>query len=78
MKKVSREVKSRNENFSTQIETEIWQEQPDDENPYLAVTKRCYGYDIIDLVEKYSFPVVLYLLMKGELPSEDQKNLLES
>ncbi len=77
MTKIHRKVVSRNESFDTQVTTKIWQEQPSDKNPYLAITSRCYGYDIFDLMEKCSFIEVFFLLMKGELPTKKQKELLE-
>lgn len=73
-----RQVKKRDEQFATRTSTRIWQEVPSAENPYLAESCRCHGYDILELAEKRSFVEVLFLLFQGELPDPAQAKLLES
>jgi citrate synthase len=73
-----RQVKRRDEQFATRTATRIWQEVPSADNPYLAETCRCHGYDIRELARKRSFSDVLFLLFQGELPSPEQANILES
>ena len=73
-----RPVKKRDEKFTTRTATRIWQEVPSADNPYLAETCRCHGYDILDLAHKRGFSDVLFLLFQGELPSPEHAKLLES
>jgi len=63
---------------ASRIVTRIWQEEPLPENPYLAGSCRCHGYDILELMRKRSFADVLFLLLNGELPTSDQSKLLET
>jgi len=78
MKKERQQVTSRNETFTQRQLTKIWQEMPDQENPYVAESCRCHGYDLFELMGKRSFVDVLYLLFQGELPNKDQEKLLEN
>lgn len=78
MKGEQRKVRSRNEVFARRTATRIWQEQAMEENPYIAASCRCYGYDLLELMEKRSFVDVLFLLLRGDLPSREQAMLLES
>jgi citrate synthase len=43
-------VKSRNEAFVQRTVTRIWQEQASTENPYIAESCRCHGYDLLELM----------------------------
>jgi len=72
------QVKSRNEAFVDKLKTRIWEECPDQDNPYIAETCRCHGYDMQDLMQQRSFVDVFYLLFRGELPNVEQAQLLES
>lgn len=72
------EVRSRNENFVDRIQTRIFEEQPCKDNPYLAESIRCHGYDLIELAGKRNFTDVLYLLFRGELPSQEQSQILQA
>lgn len=71
-------VRKRAADFSARTVTRIWQEQPSAENPYLARSCRCQGYDLLELAGKRSFPDVLFLLFCGELPEPEQAKLLEA
>ncbi len=71
-------VQSRNEPFSARASTRIWAEQPSSDNPYIAVSALCHGYDLFELMEKRSFVDVFYLLFRGELPSAAEAQLLQS
>jgi citrate synthase len=71
-------VKRRSETFCKRPVTKIVDEVPCAHNPYIAKQVRCYGYDVLDLMEKRSFVDVLYLLFRGELPGKNQARLLES
>jgi citrate synthase len=74
--KDDRRVKSRGEAFVDRPVTRIWQEIPSKTNPYSADKALCHGYPLADLIEKRSFVDVLYLLLSGELPNSDQRDLL--
>jgi citrate synthase len=68
----------RNEQFATKIATRIWREEPSLDNPYISEKCNCHGYDWTDLMQHCSFPDMLYLLLRGELPTGDQRALLNS
>ena len=71
------QVRSRNEPFVQRTATRIWQEQPSDDNPYIAASALCHGYDLFELMEKRSFVDVFYLLFRGELPGAAEAKLLQ-
>ena len=71
MIKARRKVVSRNDVFSERTATKIWQEVESQDNPYLADSCLCHGYDLLELTKKRSFVEVLYLLFRGELPDAD-------
>jgi citrate synthase len=70
-------VESRNERFSAKASTRIWKEIPSQDNPYIAERCLCHGYDLLQLMERVGYVDMLYLLMRGELPSQAQRDLLE-
>ena len=72
-----RKVESRNDVFAERTATKIWQEIENPQNPYLADTCLCHGYDLLELTQKRSYVDVLYLLFRGELPGSDEARLLE-
>ncbi len=72
-----RVVHRRSDTFVKKQLTKIWQEQPSTSNPYIAESARCYGYDLLELMQHRSYVEVLYLLFQGDLPSVDQTKLLE-
>ena len=71
-------VQSRNEPFSARAATRIWAEQPSSDNPYIAASALCHGYDLFELMEKRSFVDVFYLLFRSELPSIAEAQLLQT
>lgn len=82
MSKLSPKLATTEENrgsvFAEKIETGIWQEIPASDNPYIAESVRCHGYDLLELMRGSSFVEVFYLLFRGNLPGPDEKKLLES
>lgn len=59
--------------------SDIWEEEPELDNPFEAKTCHCHGYDVYgDLLGKASWIEYLYLMFKGERPSNSQAQLLES
>lgn len=71
-------VRSRNEAFTQRTATRIWSEKPSDDNPYIATSALCHGYDLLQLMEKRSFVDVFYLLFRGDLPTQPEAQLLEA
>lgn len=72
------QVRSRNESFTQRTATKIWSEKPSVDNPYIAESASCHGYDVFELMEKRSFVDVFYLLFRGELPSKADAQLLQT
>ena len=61
------------------IETHIWEEIPDPDNPFAAQACFCRGYDVYgDILNKASWVEYLYLLFHGERPAKQQAKLLET
>jgi len=73
----ARQVKRRDDAFAEKSSTKIWQEIPCKDNPYITSEAYCHGYEIHDLMENCSFSDVFFLLYKSELPTKEQKELLE-
>lgn len=71
------QVRSRNEPFVARTATRIWKEEPSGDNPYIASSALCHGYNLFELMEKRSFVDVFYLLFRGELPSKAEAQLLQ-
>lgn len=69
-------VQSRQERFSDKIKTKITNETVDSDNPFLATRHAWYGYDSIELAKRCDFTDTLFLLLTGNLPSLNQKQLL--
>ena len=63
--------------FSSSLSTKICLEQASDENPFVCEARYLSGYDNIELAKHKSFIDVLLLLFHLELPSEQDKQLLE-
>jgi citrate synthase len=62
-----------------QIQTRVWQEIPEPDNPFATRQARCHGYDVYgDMLGKVSWVEMLYLLFRGEAPTADQTMLLET
>ena len=72
-----RKAESRNDVFVERTATKIWQEVESQNNPYLADSCLCHGYDLLELTQKCSFVEVFYLLFRGELPNPDEARILE-
>ncbi|MDX8410786.1 MAG: hypothetical protein R8K46_02785 [Mariprofundaceae bacterium] len=58
------------------IRTSIWQEEPCDDNPFVAEKTLCHGYDFDELACRFSWTQMVFLLLKGELPSKDEDRLI--
>ena len=63
---------------SESISTYIWQECPEDNNPFVAHSCKCSGYDVYaDILPNASWTEYLYLMFKLERPQHWQSMLLE-
>jgi len=71
-------IQSRNEPFVARTATRICEETASAENPYLNQACRYHGYELGELMQKRSFVDVLFLLLRGELPTVDQGRLFET
>ena len=61
------------------IRSHIWQEQPESDNPFAARIARCHGYDVYgDMLGKARWADMLYLLFRGDAPSEPAAQLLDA
>jgi len=63
-------VRSRGDVFASKIETKITDEQSPIHNPYHVNKQLIHGYDHLDLIDNCNFADVIYLLLRGNLPSE--------
>lgn len=69
-------VKHRDDAYAEKYRTAIWCEESDHENPFIETDAYCSGYSLEELVGNVSYAEMLFLLIKGELPDENQKRLL--
>ncbi len=68
-------VRSRGDDFAPKLETKITLEKPPAHNPYQTEQQFIHGYDHMELLEKLSFSDTIYLLLRGNLPSTEDKTL---
>lgn len=66
--------------FPTEIiHTQIWQEEPEPDNPFAARACYCSGYDVYgEILGKATWIEYLYLLFRHERPTVNQARLLET
>lgn len=76
IKKRNVNPKHRDEEYADRYRTAIWLEESDHENPFVETDSYCRGYSLEDLVANVSYPEMLFLMLKGELPTTEQKDLL--
>ena len=66
-----------NDPFSDVVNTSLWQEQPEADDPFSAAVCRASGYDVYgDLLGKIGYIDYLYLLFTGERPNPHQSRTL--
>ena len=64
--------------FSDTVNSSLWQEQAEANDPYSAALCRAAGYDVYgDLLGKAGYIDYLYLLFRGQAPSRTQSRALE-
>lgn len=60
------------------INSTIWREEPEPDNPFAASRCYCHGYDVYgDILGKAGWIEYLHLLLSGERPTGAQRKLLE-
>jgi citrate synthase len=63
--------------LSNRVITSIWKEEAGKDNPFYPETSRCRGYDFYgELLGACDFIQILYLLLRGEIPGERQRDHL--
>lgn len=68
-----------NERIKEQIRTRIWLEESEQDNPFSTRTAYCHGYDVYGgMLGKARWVEMLYLLFRGEAPTNAQAELLET
>lgn len=66
------------DDFGNVVHSTIWDETPQDDNPYIAEVCRARGYDVYgDLLGKAGYIEYLHLLLRGERPGPQQRRVLE-
>ncbi len=78
MNKRPPKVQRRKEQFAQKVVTRICKEIPFSENPYLAERCLYHGFDSLELIRHRNYVDMIYLLMRGELPTFEQSKLLET
>jgi citrate synthase len=76
--KVTAVVKKRDDIFADTIKTKIWSEKANPDNPYASDQCFIHGYDLLELASGIDFLDAIYLNLKGELPTQADKTLLNS
>ncbi|WP_157964774.1 hypothetical protein [Algibacillus agarilyticus] len=64
--------------FAKTLATQICDETPTKDNPFLAEERHISGYNIFDISQKLDYIETIFLLFKLELPSSQQKVLLNT
>lgn len=60
------------------IQTRIWREEAETDNPFAAAACHCHGYDVYgDLLGQARWIEYLFLLFRGEAPTAEQARLFE-
>ncbi len=70
-------VRHRDERYAERYRTAIWQERADGDNPFIETDVRCRGYALEDLVGSASYADVVFLMLRGELPTAVEKSFFE-
>lgn len=61
------------------IQTRIWREEPEADNPFAVRSAHCRGYDVFgQMLGKAKWTEMLCLLFRDELPSPEALHLLET
>ncbi len=64
---------------SESIQTRIWLEEPESDNPFATKKAYCHGYDVFgEMMGNARWVDMLFLLFQGEAPTREQGDLLEA
>ncbi len=74
----SANIRNRGDQFAPRLETKITLEKPSPPNPYLVEEMRIHGYDHVELMANCEFSDVIYLLFRGELPNDAERELFRA
>lgn len=66
------EVRHRGDQYAEHYRTAIWSEINDHDNPFIDTDALCHGYPLEQLVAGVSYPEMIFLMLKGDLPSESE------
>jgi citrate synthase len=67
------------ENTRQPVQSRIWREEAEANNPFATRVAWCHGYDVYgDMLGKARWVDMLYLLFRGEAPATSQARLLEA
>jgi len=68
-----------NDSKMEQIRTQIWLEEPEPDNLFATRAAYCHGYDVYGgMLGQSRWVEMLYLLFRGEAPTSEQAELLET
>lgn len=67
---------SKGEKFVDQIPTGIWLEESGDSSPYIPEKQYLYGFDFEEVIEKLTYPSLVYLMILGEPPCKEKEAIL--
>src|SRR5688500_16179761 len=60
------------------LESRIWREEPEPDNPFAARAAFCHGYDVFgEMLGQAGWADVVFLLFRGEAPVRAQAAMLE-
>src|SRR5205814_3026709 len=63
---------------ATYMQSGIWLEEPEADNPFAARVAYCHGYDVYGrMLGQAGWADMIYLLFRGERPSPSQRSALE-
>ena len=61
------------------MQSRIWLEEPEPDNPFAARAAYCHGYDVYgEMLGKSGWADMLFLLFRGEAPTRPQRAMLEA
>src|SRR5215510_8419959 len=60
------------------IQSRIWLEEPESDNPFATRSAFCHGYDVYgEMIGRASWADMIHLLFKGEAPSDAARAALD-
>lgn len=60
-----------------EMQSAIWHEDPEQDNPYAARVARCFGFDVFgEMLGRVAWSEMVYLLFTGAVPTREQSALL--